>query len=169
VTSLDTVDRLPASEFIALLGGIYEHSAWVAERAAAGRPYRTIERLAEAMQREVLAASLSEQLALIRAHPELIGRLSATDLVTEQSRSEQASAGLNRSTVAEMEEMRALNRAYRERFGFPFIVAVRGLSRDEIVAQIVRRTRRGEVEELAECLTEIGKIARLRLEGSLLP
>ncbi len=154
---------LPEAQFVALLGGVYEHSPWVAQRAARGRPHASFEALADAMHQAVLQAPPDAQLALIRAHPELIGKLAPIAQITDESRSEQASAGLDRSTEPQMEEMRELNRRYRERFGFPFIVAVRGLSRDQIVARIRERTARTREQEFEECLAEIGKIARLRL------
>ena len=112
--------------FVARYGGIYEHSPWVAERAWARRPFKDRAALAEAMQATMLAASSDEQMALIRAHPELAGRLNAAQL-TDSSRAEQASAGLDRVTPDQKARMQALNDQYRERFGFPFIVAVRGL------------------------------------------
>jgi 2-oxo-4-hydroxy-4-carboxy-5-ureidoimidazoline decarboxylase len=166
---LAAVDQLAEDAFIALLGGVYEHSPWVAERAARRRPHHTVETLARVMQEEVLQAGVDAQLALIRAHPELIGRPAPSDLITDESRSEQASAGLDRSTEQQMQEMRALNRGYRERFGFPFIVAVRGLARDDIVAQLRQRSTRSRSEEFARCLEEIGKIARFRLDALLEP
>ena len=161
--SMSRLDEVSEEEFVSLLSGVYEHSAWVAERAVRGRPYRTIENLARALDHAVARARQEEQHALICAHPELVGKLAASDAVTLESRSEQAAAGLDRSSEAQMEEMRELNRLYRERFGFPFIVAVRGLGRDEIVALLKERMKRGVGEEFEQCLLEIGKIARLRL------
>jgi 2-oxo-4-hydroxy-4-carboxy-5-ureidoimidazoline decarboxylase len=161
--SMSRLDEVSEEEFVSLLSGVYEHSAWVAERVVRGRPYRTIENLARALHEAVARAGQDEQLDLICAHPELVGRLADSDAVTLESRSEQAQAGLDRSSEAQIEEMRELNRRYRERFGFPFIVAVRGLARDDIVALLKARTERTVSEEFGQCLLEIGKIARLRL------
>jgi 2-oxo-4-hydroxy-4-carboxy-5-ureidoimidazoline decarboxylase len=122
-TMLEELNGLPRAGFVARLGGIYEHSPWVADRAFAARPFGSLDALHANMQRAMLLASPDEQLALIRAHPELLGKLEAAQL-TESSRSEQASAGLDRCTAAQKARMQALNDAYREKFGFPFIVAV---------------------------------------------
>jgi 2-oxo-4-hydroxy-4-carboxy-5-ureidoimidazoline decarboxylase len=164
VRVLDELNRAPRAEFVARLGGIYEHSPWVAERAGAGRPFASIEALHEAMQRAVLAASADEQMALIRAHPELAGKLDAAQL-TEHSRAEQAGAGLDRCTAAQKARMQELNRAYREKFGFPFIVAVKGLDWGGIIARMEPRLAQDRAAEIGTALAEIGRIARFRLEA----
>ncbi|MEO7741719.1 MAG: 2-oxo-4-hydroxy-4-carboxy-5-ureidoimidazoline decarboxylase, partial [Usitatibacter sp.] len=117
-----------------------------------------------AMQRAVLRASTEEQLALIRAHPELLGRLDSAQL-TESSRAEQASAGLDRCTAAQKARMQALNQAYRVKFGFPFIVAVKGLDWGGIIERIENRLGNTPEAELDTALEEIGRIARFRLEA----
>lgn len=160
----ETMSALSQPEFIARLGGIYEHSPWVAERAYAARPFVSTEALQDAMQRAMLAGSRDEQLALIRAHPELLGKLDAAQL-TESSRSEQASAGLDRCTAEQKSRMRALNDAYRERFGFPFIVAVKGLDWGGIIERIEARLGNAPEAEFDAALREIGRIARFRLEA----
>jgi OHCU decarboxylase len=116
------------------------------------------------MEEAVRQASGAEQLALIRAHPELLGKLEAAAL-TESSRSEQASAGLDRCTPDQKARMQALNRAYREKFGFPFIVTVKGLDWGAIIERMEQRLPRTREEELDTALAEIGRIARLRLEA----
>jgi len=151
-------------EFVARLGGVYEHSPWVAERAFASRPFASLDALHEAMQRAVMSASDEEKLALLRAHPELLGKLEAARL-TESSRSEQASAGLDRCTPDEKARMQALNARYREKFGFPFIVAVKGLDWAGIIARMEERLPNSREAELAAALAQVGRIARFRLEA----
>ena len=158
------LNALPPEDFVARLAGIYEHSPWVAERAREARPFGSVDALHAAMQRAMLAATPDEQLALIRAHPELLGRLEAAEL-TASSRSEQAGAGLDRCTADEKARMRELNDRYRAKFGFPFIVAVKGLDWAAIIARIEARLEHTREAELATALAEIGRIARFRLEA----
>jgi len=162
--SMDDLNGLPRDEFVARLGGIYEHSPWVAERAFARRPFASIAALHMAMQMEMLGASGKEQLALIGAHPELLGKLEAAQL-TASSRAEQAGAGLDRCTADQKARMQALNQAYREKYGFPFIVAVKGLDWGGIIERIEARLLHTREAELATALEEIGRIARFRLEA----
>ena len=158
------LNALPREAFVARLGGIYEHSPWVAEAAWPARPFADLDALHGAMQAAMLAAPIERQQALIDAHPELLGRLEAAEL-TESSRAEQASAGLDRCTAEEKSRMRELNARYRARFGFPFIVAVRGLDWGGIIARIEQRLRNDRTREFDTALAEIGRIARLRLEA----
>jgi 2-oxo-4-hydroxy-4-carboxy-5-ureidoimidazoline decarboxylase len=128
------------------------------------RPFRNLDHLHEAMQVAMLAASPDEKLSLIRAHPELLGKLEAAQL-TASSRSEQAGAGLDRCTQEEKDRMQALNARYRDKFGFPFIVAVKGLDWSGIIERMESRLGNGREAELATALAEIGRIARFRLEA----
>jgi 2-oxo-4-hydroxy-4-carboxy-5-ureidoimidazoline decarboxylase len=164
VIDLQAVNGLGRAAFVARLGGIYEHSPWVAERAFAARPFASLDALHGAMQAVLLAATPEEQLALIRAHPELLGRLEAAQL-TAASRSEQAGAGLDRCTAQERARMRELNERYRDKFGFPFIVAVKGLDWAAIIGRMEARLAHARAAELATALAEIGRIARFRLEA----
>ena len=161
---MQVLNGLPQADFVARLGGVYEHSPWVAERAMAARPFASLDDLHGAMQRAVQGASREERLALVCAHPELLGKLEAAEL-TESSRSEQASAGLDRCTAAQKSRMQALNQAYREKFGFPFVVAVKGLDWAGIIERIEARLANAREAELATALREIGRIARFRLEA----
>ena len=158
------VNDLSQAAFVARLGGIYEHSPWVADRAFRARPFASVESLHAAMDAAMHSASREEKLALINAHPELLGRLEAAEL-TESSRGEQAGAGLDRCTAEQKARMRALNRAYCEKFGFPFIVAVKGLDWGAIVERIEARLGNSPDEEFETALREIGRIARFRLEA----
>jgi 2-oxo-4-hydroxy-4-carboxy-5-ureidoimidazoline decarboxylase len=161
--SIRQIDAMDREAFIAQLGGIYEHSPWVAERAWKARPFRSRDALHAAMEEVVATASREEQLALIRAHPELAGRLAVAGQLTNASRDEQAGAGLDRCTPEEFARVQALNAAYRKKFDFPFIVAVRGLTRMHIIAQLEQRLAHSAEQEFSTCLREIGRIAGFRL------
>ena len=161
--SIQQIDAMDQQTFVANLDGIYEHSPWVAERAWKARPFRSRDMLHAAMQDVVATASHEEQLGLIRAHPELAGKLAVDGGLTDASRSEQAGAGLDRCTPAEFDRLQALNTAYREKFGFPFIVAVRGLTRAHIIAQMEQRLAHSPEREFDACLAQIGRIAGFRL------
>ena len=158
------LNGLSQADFVARLGGIYEHSPWVPERAYGAGPFATLDALHAAMQRALQDASREEQLALIRAHPELLGKLEAAQL-TESSRCEQAGAGLDRCTPAQKSRMQALNQAYRDKFDFPFIVAVKGLDWGGIIEHMEARLRNTPDVEFATALQQIGRIARFRLEA----
>jgi 2-oxo-4-hydroxy-4-carboxy-5-ureidoimidazoline decarboxylase len=158
------VNDLSHADFVARLGGIYEHSPWVAERAFRARPFASIDSLHAAMNAAMHAATRDEKLALNRAHPELLCKLEAARL-TESSRGEQAAAGLDRCTPEQKARMQALNRAYGEKFGFPFIVAVKGLDWGAIVERIEARLGNSPEQEFETALAEIGRIALFRLEA----
>jgi 2-oxo-4-hydroxy-4-carboxy-5-ureidoimidazoline decarboxylase len=145
------------------VSALFEHSPWVEERADA-RP-SSGDRHADLMA-AVREATRAEQLALIRAHPELAGRAAVDGGLTEASAAEQASAGLNRLTQAELDRFRALNAAYREKFGFPFIICVRLTDKAGILAAMERRLANDRDTEIATALEQIGEIVRLRLGDS---
>ncbi len=152
----------------ALLDGIYEHSPWIAERALAARPFATLAALKQALVQTVRAASRDEQLTLIRAHPELAGKAAIAGELTAESRDEQSRAGLAYCSAEEFAQIQTLNAQYRERFGWPFILAVRGprgsgLSRTQIIAAMQRRLDYAPDVEFAESLRQIHRIAELRL------
>ncbi len=155
--------------FVAVLGGIFERSPWVAEQAWNARPFASIDALHAAMVDAVRAANATVQLALICAHPELAGKEAAAGTLTQDSLAEQAGAGLDRCTAEELDRLRQLNHAYREKFGFPFVMAVKHRSRRDILAALALRTGHGRDEEFTACLAEIGMIGRLRLNALLLP
>jgi 2-oxo-4-hydroxy-4-carboxy-5-ureidoimidazoline decarboxylase len=161
--SLEELNATDRAGFLSALGGIYEKSPWVAERAFAGRPFATVADLYTGMQSAVASAGEAEQMALIRAHPELAGKVARAGTLTTESGREQGGLGLDRLSDAELMRFERLNAAYRERFGFPFIVCVRRHTRDSILDQFERRLTNGPEQERAAALTEIGLIARLRL------
>lgn len=151
--------------FVAALGGVFEHSPWIAERAWTSGPFGDVDALHRAMVTAVASASAQEQLSLILSHPELAGKEAAAGTLTEASTGEQQSAGLDRCTPEELARLRALNGRYRERFGFPFIMAVKGRSRSDIIAAGEARLGNPRDQEFTTCLAEIGKIARLRIDA----
>lgn len=153
-------------DFISRFGGIYEHSPWVAELVAAdAAAIDDIDRLADLMIDCVDNAATERQLALIRAHPDLAGKAQVAGELTPDSTDEQASAGLDRCTRVEYERFQALNDAYKEKFGFPFVMAVRGSSRAAILKAFSARLKNDYDVEFETALAEIHKIARLRLEA----
>lgn len=151
-------------DFVSRYGGIYEHSAWVAEEAASlVDDTADIETLAMVMADCVDNASSERQLALIRAHPDLAGKASIAGTLTADSTTEQASAGLDQCTPVEFARFQALNSGYWEKFGFPFVMAVRGSTRADILSAFEARLQNDYDEEFEMALAEIHKIARLRL------
>jgi OHCU decarboxylase len=155
--------------FVELFGDVFEHSPWIAEGAhAAGlTPAQDhAEGLHAAMVQALAGATREQKLALIRAHPDLAGRLKLADL-TADSRSEQASAGLDSLSEAERDRFLELNDAYKQKFGFPFILAVKGRSKDEILAAFEERLSHDPEQEFATALAEIETIALLRLKDRL--
>ncbi|MFN3304015.1 MAG: 2-oxo-4-hydroxy-4-carboxy-5-ureidoimidazoline decarboxylase [Roseateles sp.] len=166
--TLDQLNAASAADFVTLLDGTYEHSPWIAERAAAARPFKTLAALKVALARVVREASLDEQLSLIRAHPELAGKAAVAGELTAESTNEQQKAGLTACTPEEFAKLQQLNADYNARFGWPFILAVRGprglgLTRQDIIATFERRLRAHPDLERAECLRQIHRIAEIRL------
>ncbi len=152
------------ADFVARFGGVYEHSPWVAEEAAQVLDgVSDMERVAAVMADCVDNASRERQLALIRAHPDLAGKAQIAGELTADSTSEQASAGLDRCTAEEHARFQSLNTAYHDKFGFPFVMAVRDSSRQEILAAFEGRLHNDTETEFETALAEIHKIARLRL------
>lgn len=163
----DRASALPRDSFVARFGGVYEHSPWVAGAVwDAGAVTDDMARLAEAMAAAVEAAGEEAQRELLRAHPDLAGRLAARGELTADSSAEQAAAGLDRCSPAELAEFQRLNDAYKARFGFPFIIAVRGLDRAAILEAFRRRVVHDPATEFREALDQVHRIARLRVLAS---
>lgn len=154
-----------AAEFVRALGGVFEHSPWIAERAFAARPFASVDALHAAMSDAVHGAGREAQRALLRAHPELAGKEAQAGELTADSKSEQAAAGLTALTRAELERVSELNRRYREKFGFPFVIAVRRHTQDGILAEFARRLELDSETELANGLDQVFAITRLRLDA----
>jgi OHCU decarboxylase len=144
---------------------VFEHSPWVAERAWRRAPFRSLEEMHAAMMQVVAEATREEQIALVRAHPELAGREAAAGSLTVDSSSEQGRLGFTRLSREELEKMKRLNGAYREKFGFPCIVALRlHPTRESVMHEMERRTAKEPETELKNALEQIGHITRGRLE-----
>jgi OHCU decarboxylase len=159
-------------DFVARFGGVFEHSAWIAERALAhgAVPERPdAASLHEALAQEFRAADEAERLAVLKAHPDLAGRLAVAGELTDDSRMEQAGAGLDRLTPAEFARFTDLNTRYQARFGFPFIIAVKGLTKEEILHAFENRIHHTRQQEFETACHEVEKIARLRLEAMEFP
>ena len=166
--TIEQLNTAPLSEAVALLDGVYEHSPWIAEQAMAQRPFATLAALKFALAQTLDAGGEDAQLALIRAHPELAGKAMVSNTLTAESTNEQQTAGLTQCTPQEFERIQSLNSAYNARFGFPFIVAVRGprglgLSKAQIIATLERRVHGHPEYERAECIRNIHRIAEIRL------
>jgi len=158
-----TLSAKPVAEFVAAVGGCYECSAWVAERAHAGGPYSSLSALAAAMRATVDGSSDGEKLALLKAHPDLAGKAAIAGDLTAESTEEQKRAGLGSLTAAEMARFTELNDGYKARFGFPFILAVRNANKGVILASFERRVHNSAAAEFTEALAQVHKIAWMRM------
>ncbi|WP_275791151.1 2-oxo-4-hydroxy-4-carboxy-5-ureidoimidazoline decarboxylase [Pararhizobium gei] len=157
-------------DFVSRYGGIFEHSPWVAERAFEADPSiaPTAGAVHAALVQAFRAASQEERLTVLRAHPDLAGKLAIAGVLTEDSKSEQASAGLDRLSPEEHARFTELNADYTGKFGFPFIIAVKGLGKDDILSAFERRIQNDGAQEFETATAQVEKIAFLRLK-SLLP
>ncbi|MDQ1831502.1 allantoate amidohydrolase [Massilia scottii] len=172
MTTLTNLNSCDAAAFVDTLRGIYEHSPWIPERALSARPFATVTALKYALQTAVTKASVDEQLGLIRAHPELAGKAAIAGELTQESTNEQAKSGLNLCSAEEYATLHKLNADYNARFGFPFILAVKGpdgngLTRRAIIDTFTRRLKNQRPDEMAECLRQIHRIAELRINDLL--
>ena len=161
---LETANLMPADEFIEVFGDVAEHSPWVAEDAAARRPYASREAMIAAFQAAIGEAGADRQHELLRQHPDLAGKAAMAGALTEDSAREQAGAGLDRLTAEEFERFTAFNTAYRARHGIPFILAVRGATKDDILAAFEQRSGNTPEEELVGALEQVCRIVRFRIE-----
>ncbi|MFM9881066.1 MAG: 2-oxo-4-hydroxy-4-carboxy-5-ureidoimidazoline decarboxylase [Burkholderiaceae bacterium] len=166
--TLEHINQATAQQALQWLDGVYEHSPWIAEKALAERPFASLAHLKYALVIAVRSAPQAAQLALIRAHPELAGKAMVSASLTAESAHEQSQAGLAHCTPQEFAALQQLNADYNARFGFPFILAVRGprgtgLSRQHIITTFARRLQNHPEFEMQECLRQIHRIAELRL------
>ena len=162
--ALNACDR---EAFVDALGHLFEHSPWVAEETFDKRPFESVDGLHAALCATMLAAPAERQLALVRAHPDLAGRLAQAGQLTDSSSGEQAAAGLDRLTAAEASEIQRLNDDYQARFGFPFVICARLNDKEMILAAMRSRSGSTPEAELSTALGEIAKIARLRLNDAV--
>jgi 2-oxo-4-hydroxy-4-carboxy-5-ureidoimidazoline decarboxylase len=167
--TLETWNAMSAADFVAALEGIWERSPWIAEAAAGERPFANAAALAEGMWRIVCEAGEDRQIALLRAHPDLAGKLARAGALTAESTYEQVSRGLDRLDDEEYAFFTESNRAYRERFGFPFIICVRDHSKASIREAFQRRLAGSREAEMQNALDEVRRIAEYRLKDRLSP
>lgn len=163
IYTLQQINAMDRATFTRTLGGIFEHSPWIAEAAWTRRPFASVAGLHAAMLAELDAGGESAQLALIRAHPELAGKAAVRGELTEESKSEQRGAGLDQCSPEEFARLTELNAAYGAKFGFPFILAVRGHTRESVLANMAARIDNDPAVELRTALEQIARIGELRL------
>ncbi|MSU59405.1 MAG: 2-oxo-4-hydroxy-4-carboxy-5-ureidoimidazoline decarboxylase [Pedosphaera sp.] len=161
--TLAQLNSCAREEFVRVVGPVFEHSPWIAEATWAQRPFAGVEELHRALCRTVRDAGGEKQLALIRAHPDLVGWLALTGTLTRESTGEQASAGLDRLTPEEIELFQKNNAAYKEKFGFPFVICARLNKQEAILNGFKVRLNNSREQEIQTALAEIFKIAELRL------
>ncbi|MEO8616272.1 MAG: 2-oxo-4-hydroxy-4-carboxy-5-ureidoimidazoline decarboxylase [Luteolibacter sp.] len=165
--ALANLNAASEEEFVTILAGIYEHSPWVAARVQEQRPFPDQECLRLGMRRAVDEATEDEKLALIRAHPDLAGKLARAGVLTQESTREQAGLGLDRLSDEEYERFSDRNAHYRERFGFPFIICARRTTKQGVLDAFEARLMNSKEAEISEALLQIHEIARLRLQDLL--
>ncbi len=161
--TIEKLNSLDRAGFVFAIGWVFEDSPWVAERAWEERPFASVDALHRAMVQQVEGALPEEQLALSRAHPDLGARAR----LSEASTAEQAGAGLDQLTPEEFERLGELNEAYRDKFGFPFLFAVKGSTKHDILGALGRRVQSSREQEYRVALEQVYRIARYRLEDSV--
>jgi OHCU decarboxylase len=159
--TIGELNLLDTVAFVESVGWIFEHSPWVAERAFHSRPFAGLESLHAALADQVERATFAEKLALLKAHPDLGERAR----LSQASTKEQAGAGLDSLTPSEFEQLHRLNASYRSRFGFPFLLAVKGSTKHDILGALQARMEASPEDEFQEALRQVYRIARFRLEG----
>ena len=165
--TLSAVNRLEPAAFEAAFGHLCEHAPWVARRVTDRRPFVDQDAIRDGFRTVIDAASRAEQLTLLRNHPELAGKAAIAGDLTEDSRKEQAGAGLTRLTPEEYARFHELNRAYTAKFGFPFILAVKGRSKGEILAAFAARLDNDRETEFRTALDQVARIIEFRLADLL--
>jgi 2-oxo-4-hydroxy-4-carboxy-5-ureidoimidazoline decarboxylase len=165
--TLADINGMAQDQFVRALGGIVEHSPWIAEGAWAGRPFVSVDALHEAMMEVLAGASEVKKVALLRAHPELAGKAAIRGELTSDSTVEQSGAGLTQCSPQQFSRLSALNKAYNAKFGFPFIIAVKGLDRAAIIERFGERVANDRPTEFREALGQVARISLLRLAALL--
>ncbi|MDB6067488.1 MAG: uraD [Pedosphaera sp.] len=162
--TLAQINALDLEEFVRVVGPVFEHSPWIAEETWVLRPFAGLEKLHQALCRTVTLAGEEKQVGLIQAHPDLVGRAALAGTLTPESNREQASAGLGQLSPEEIGIFQRNNQAYRERFGFPFVICARLNKKEAILEGFETRLRHTREQEVKAALEEIGKIAWWRLQ-----
>ena len=163
--NLELLNQSDKTKFVEYLGGIFEHSPWVAEAVYAQLPFASRDALHGSMVAAMRSASEACQLTLLRAHPELAGKEASKGTLTAESTREQAGAGLDQCSADELRQIQQLNREYRERFDFPFIIAVTGLDKHQVIAAMRHRIGNQANTEFDAALAEVEKIAKIRIDA----
>jgi OHCU decarboxylase len=166
-TQLGELNARDQAGFVAVCGPLFEHSPWIAERTWLRRPFASLESLHRELVATFAAATTAEQVGLIAAHPDLVGRLAREGALSRQSAGEQAAAGLDSLSQEEISRFEEYNRSYRDRFGFPFVICARENRKEAILAAFPRRLAHSREREIAAALEEIAKIALLRLRDAV--
>jgi OHCU decarboxylase len=161
--TISALNKLGRDAFVRKIGPAFEHSPWIAEMTWQKRPFADLENLHRALCETVTNSGEEKQIALIRAHPDLVGKLALVGQLTAESTSEQASAGLNRLSTEEISLFQKQNAAYKKKFGFPFVICARLNKKEAILAGFERRLKNSREQEIKTALEEIFKIAELRL------
>ena len=164
-TPLKRLNQMNAHGFVRTVGHCFEHSPWIAEQTFHAHPFHSVAELEQKLCQTVKSASEAQKLALIRAHPDLVGKMAQQ--LTPESQAEQAAAGLTQLTDDEREAFNAYNEAYRDQFGFPFVICARENRKEAILAAFPRRLRHTREREIDVAIDEICKIAHLRLLDSV--
>ena len=165
--TIDDINALSDMDFAGRFGFLFEHSPWIVIEAGKRRPFTDLPAMEAAMAVVVAEAHVHDRIKLLRAHPELASKAAIDRTLTDASNAEQASAGLDRLTQTEFDRFHDLNRGYRARFGFPFIICVRLTDKKGILAAMQQRLDNDETTEIATALAEIGKIVHLRLTDAV--
>jgi len=161
--SLSCLNSFSRDEFIRVIGSVFEHSPWIAEATWPKKPFADLKNLHHALCETVKNSGEEKQLALIRAHPDLVGKIALAGQLTKESTNEQASAGLNKLSPEEVDLFQKQNAAYKNRFGFPFVICARLNKKAAILAGFETRLKNSRESEIKTALEEIFKIAELRL------
>jgi 2-oxo-4-hydroxy-4-carboxy-5-ureidoimidazoline decarboxylase len=161
--TISEINLLSSEEFVRIVGPVFEHSPWIAEMAWSRKPFANLENLQSALCEVVRNSSEEKQLALIRAHPDLVGKLALAGQLTKESTNEQTSAGLDKLSPVETAVFQKQNAAYKNKFGFPFVICARLNKKEAILAGFERRLKNSREQEILTALEEIFKIAELRL------
>jgi len=167
--SLSDINEMDEDEFVDTFGDVAEHSPWVAAEAADHRPFRSRAAMIAAFVHAIQHADRAEQRALLLAHPDLAGRAAIAGELAHESKKEQAGAGLDKLTAEQFREFTALNTSYRDRYGIPFIFAVRGATKHDILAGFRARIGNDPEAEFATALSQVERIIRFRLEDRVAP
>jgi len=163
--SLANLNQYDREQFVESLGGIFEHSPWVADLVYDYLPFNSTAQLHQCMVETVSKSPEFQRMALICSHPELAGKEADAGSLTTESKQEQSRAGLDQCTATELAQLQALNRAYRDKFEFPFVIAVTGLDKAQIIAAVEARLGNPVQVEFDTSIAEIGKIGKIRLDA----